>query len=53
MSPFLPILLAIAVVALVVVLTALARRLPVPTPILQVMAGLYWDIGEGGTPKKG
>jgi Na+/H+ antiporter len=29
----------IAVVALVVALTALARRLPVPTPILQVVAG--------------
>ena len=40
MSPFLPILLAIAVVALVVILTALARRLPIPSPILQVMAGL-------------
>ncbi len=40
MSPFLPILLAIAVVAIVVVLTALARRLPIPSPILQVIAGL-------------
>ncbi len=40
MSPFQPILLAIAVVALVVTLTAVARRLPIPTPILQVIAGL-------------
>lgn len=40
MSPFLPILLAIAVAALVVALTALARRLPIPSPILQVLAGL-------------
>jgi monovalent cation/hydrogen antiporter len=34
-----PVVLAIAVTALVVALTALARRLPVPTPILQVIAG--------------
>ncbi len=40
MSPFQPILLAIAVVALVVALTALARRLPIPSPILQVLAGV-------------
>ncbi len=40
MSPFQPILLAIAVVTLVVALTALARRLPIPSPILQVLAGL-------------
>ncbi len=40
MSPFQPILIAIAVAALVVALTALARRLPIPSPILQVLAGL-------------
>jgi CPA1 family monovalent cation:H+ antiporter len=35
-----PIILAIAFAALVVALTAIARRLPVPTPILHVAAGL-------------
>ncbi|HVD05023.1 MAG TPA: cation:proton antiporter, partial [Gemmatimonadaceae bacterium] len=40
MPGFSPIVLAIAFAALVVTLTALARRLPVPTPILQVVAGL-------------
>jgi Na+/H+ antiporter len=36
---FPPIIFAVVVVVLVVSLTALARRLPVPTPILQVVAG--------------
>jgi len=36
----LPVVLAIAFASLVVALTALARRLPIPTPILQVVAGL-------------
>jgi monovalent cation/hydrogen antiporter len=40
MSPFQPILLAVSVTILVVALTALARRLPIPSPILQVLAGL-------------
>lgn len=40
MSPFLPILIAIAVAVLVVAITALARRLPIPSPVLQVLAGL-------------
>ncbi len=40
MSPFQPILVAIAIAALVVAITALARRLPVPSPSLQVLAGL-------------
>lgn len=40
MSPFQPILIAIAVAALVVAITAFARRLPIPSPILQVIAGL-------------
>lgn len=39
MPRFEPVVFAIAGVALVVALTALARRLPVPTPILQVFAG--------------
>jgi CPA1 family monovalent cation:H+ antiporter len=39
MQPLEPVVFAIAVAALVVALTALARRLPVPTPILQVIAG--------------
>jgi monovalent cation/hydrogen antiporter len=39
MSTFQPVVLAIAVAALVVALSALARRLPVPTPVLQVIAG--------------
>jgi CPA1 family monovalent cation:H+ antiporter len=39
MPHFEPVVFAIAVAALVVALTALARRLPVPTPILQVVAG--------------
>jgi len=38
---------AIAVVALVVALTALARRLPVPTPILQVIAGFLVGMIPG------
>jgi Na+/H+ antiporter len=37
---FPPILLAITFAALVIAVTALARRLPVPVPILQVLAGL-------------
>jgi Na+/H+ antiporter len=39
MPHFEPVVFAIVVAALVVALTALARRLPVPTPILQVAAG--------------
>ncbi|MGQ0649254.1 MAG: Na+/H+ antiporter [Gemmatimonadaceae bacterium] len=35
-----PIVIALAFAALIVALTALARRLPIPTPILQVLAGL-------------
>lgn len=44
-----PIVFAIAVAALVVALTALARRLPVPTPILQVGAGLLVSLVPGVT----
>src|SRR6476660_1311740 len=41
------IVFAIAVVALVVALSALARRLPVPTPILQVVAGFLVGLIPG------
>ncbi len=40
MTPYQPILVAISLATLVVALTALARRLPIPSPILQVLAGL-------------
>lgn len=39
MPQFEPVVFAIAAAMLVVALSALARRLPVPTPILQVIAG--------------
>ena len=39
MTHFSPIVLAIAFAAIIVAVTALGRRLPVPTPILQVVAG--------------
>ena len=39
MPQFEPVVFAIAAAALVVALSAVARRLPVPTPILQVIAG--------------
>lgn len=52
MSPFQPILLAIAVVALVVALSALARRLPIPSPILQVLAGVAIGFLPGVTVPK-
>ncbi|MBK5187917.1 MAG: cation:proton antiporter, partial [Gemmatimonadaceae bacterium] len=39
MSHFQPIVFAVVVAVLVVALTALARRLPIPTPILQLLAG--------------
>jgi CPA1 family monovalent cation:H+ antiporter len=42
-----PVVLAVAFAALVVALTALARRLPVPTPILQVAAGLVAGMVPG------
>jgi Na+/H+ antiporter len=47
MSHFPPVVYAIAFAALVVALTALARRLPVPTPILQVAAGLLIGLVPG------
>lgn len=42
-----PVVFAIAFVALVVALTALARRLPIPSPILQVGAGLLVALIPG------
>ena len=50
--PHFPIVTAIAFAALVVALTALARRLPIPTPILQVAAGLVVGLAPGvGIPE--
>ncbi|MEP6619289.1 MAG: Na+/H+ antiporter [bacterium] len=47
MPHFPPVVFAIAFAALVVALTALARRLPVPTPILQVGSGLLVGLIPG------
>ncbi|MDB4916180.1 MAG: Na+/H+ antiporter [Gemmatimonadetes bacterium] len=47
MSHFPPIIFGIAFASLVVALTALARRLPVPTPILQMAAGLAVGLIPG------
>lgn len=47
MPHFPPVVLGIAFAALVVALTALGRRLPVPTPILQVLAGLVVGLIPG------
>jgi hypothetical protein len=40
MPHFPPVIFGIAFAALIVALSALARRLPIPTPILQLVAGL-------------
>ncbi len=47
MPNFPPIVFAIAFAALVVALTSLGRRLPIPTPILQVGAGLLVGLVPG------
>ncbi len=47
MPNFSPVVVAIAFAALVVALTALGRRLPIPTPILQVAAGLLVGLAPG------
>ena len=47
MPHFPPIVFGIFFAALVVALTALARRLPVPTPVLQVIAGLVIGLLPG------
>jgi len=44
---FPPIVIAIAFAAVVVAVTAIARRLPVPTPILQVLAGFALALIPG------
>ena len=44
MSHFTPVVLAIAFAALVVALSALARRLPIPTPVLQLLAGVLLGL---------
>ena len=49
MTRFPPIVLAIAFAAVVVALTAIARRLPVPPPILQVAAGFLVGLVPGVT----
>jgi len=46
---FEPVVFAVVIVVLVVSLTALARRLPVPTPILQVVAGFVVALIPGVT----
>ena len=47
MPQFEPVVFAITLAALVVALSALARRLPVPTPILQVTAGFLVALIPG------
>lgn len=47
MPHFEPVVFGIAVVALVVTLTAIARRLPLPTPILQLIAGFLVGLIPG------
>jgi Na+/H+ antiporter len=49
MPHFEPIVFAIVVAVLVVALSALARRLPVPTPILQLVAGFGASLIPGFT----
>ena len=50
MTPALPSVLAVIGFAfLIITLTALARRLPVPTPILQVVAGLLVGLLPGSS----
>ncbi len=46
---FQPVVFAVVVAVLVVSLTALARRLPVPTPILQMLAGFAVGMIPGVT----
>ncbi len=47
MHTFQPVLLAIALATLVIALTALARTLPIPSPILQVLAGVALGFVPG------
>jgi Na+/H+ antiporter len=47
MTHFPPIVIAVVIAALVIAITALARRLPIPTPILQVTAGAIVGLLPG------
>ncbi len=49
MTHFPPIVIAVVIAALVIAITALARRLPIPTPILQVTAGAIVGLLPGIT----
>ncbi|MFI5243163.1 MAG: hypothetical protein ACHQRL_09150, partial [Gemmatimonadales bacterium] len=49
MPHFEPVVFAIVIAVLVVALSALARRLPVPTPILQLVAGFGASLIPGFT----
>ncbi|MGH7622920.1 MAG: cation:proton antiporter, partial [Gemmatimonadaceae bacterium] len=49
MPQFEPVVFAIVVAVLVVALSALARRLPIPTPILQLLAGFAVGLLPGVT----
>lgn len=52
MPHFPPVIFGIALAALIVALSALARRLPIPTPILQLVAGLALGFAPGiATPE--
>src|SRR4249919_3184662 len=52
MPTFPPVIFGIAFAALIVALSALARRLPIPTPILQLVAGLALGLAPGiATPE--
>src|SRR3982751_6108290 len=49
---FPPVIFGIAFAALIVALSALARRLPIPTPVLQLVAGLVLGLAPGiSTPE--
>lgn len=47
MTQFPPIVIVVVIAALVIAVTALARRLPIPTPILQVAAGALIGLVPG------
>ena len=49
MNQFPPVVIAIVLATLVVAITAFARRLPIPTPILQVTAGALVGLLPGVT----
>ncbi len=49
MPHFPPVIIAIAFAALVIALSSLARRLPIPTPILQLLAGALVVLIPGVT----